>query len=379
MRTSGRTMADSFIDDLILLDKSISNYTLGSDFFFKGGYKCLKKAVSCATETVDMAVKKQPLPINPLVIVGEVGSCKNRLLHAIWNSLAKERLSRGEPEPVAVYLQIAADFDPMSDMYAEFSGKEKKDVYKRMVERLKYIDIVFVDEIQYLEGKPESMNLLLEIAKFMEFADKPMIMTSQKTDLDKTGLVPELAKRMDNFEYIKIALPGAEDRLKMLADFLKKENLSLESERLRDIWQKNTEKYQLRSLMSKLNHIAFEAEGGVITCKTMERVFEKDFAEHILEIICEHFKIGLKTLIKEERKFAYERALAMYFIKSANRGMDFADVGKRLGRSENTVRASCDNIERILAGSKELFCKKKPSEIRKEVEEIFQLIPANSN
>jgi chromosomal replication initiation ATPase DnaA len=156
----------------------------------------------------------------------------------------------------------------------------------------------------------------------------------------------------------------------MLEDFLKKENLSLESERLRDVWQKNTNKHPLRSLMSKLNHIAFEAENGVITCKTMERVFEKDFAEKILEVICERFKIDFKTLIKEERRFSYERALAMYFIKSANRGMDFADVGKKLGRSENTVRRACENIEQILAGGNKLFYKIKPSKIREEVEKI---------
>jgi len=117
-------------------------------------------------------------------------------------------------------------------------------------------------------------------------------------------------------------LPDAEDRIKMLEDFLKKENLSLENPSLRDIWAKNTEKYPLKCLLNKLNRLACEAEAKVVTAKTMEQVFEaKDSVEKILDIVSEHFNIDLKTLINEERKFAYERSVAMYFIKNANRSI----------------------------------------------------------
>jgi len=202
-------------------------------------------------------------------------------------------------------------------------------------------------------------------------------MTSQKIDIDKTGLIPELAERLENFEYIKIPLPDVEDRLKMLEDFMKKENLSLENPRLRDSWAKNTEKYPLKCLMNKLNRLVCEAEASVVTERTMEQIFEtKDFAEKVLDIISEYFKIDLKTLMNEERKFAYERSIAMYFIKNANRGMNFCEVGKKLGRSENTARTACDSIEQALNGGKEHFNKIRPAQIRADVEEIRGLLQA---
>jgi chromosomal replication initiation ATPase DnaA len=375
MNASGKTAVDAFIDGIILLSKSVSDYTLDSDFLFKGDYKCLKKAVTYARETVDKIIKKQPLPINPLIFVGEVNSCKNHLLHAMWNSLLKEKLNRGEEEPVVFYVEIASDHDPMNALYDSFNDEEKKAVYVKMTEIIKGLDMVFVNEIQYLEGKHKTLNLMLEVTKFMETINKPIVMTSQKIDIDKTKLVPELAERLDNFEYIRIPLPDAEDRIRMLEDFLKKENLNLENPSLRDSWIKNTEKYPLKCLMNKLNRLVCEAEAGVITAKTMEQIFEtKDYAEKILDLISTYFKIDLKILVNEDRKFAYERSIAMYFIKNANRGMDFAEVGRKLGRSKDTARIACDGIELALNGGKEHFNKIRPAQIRADVEEIRKLL-----
>jgi len=234
--------------------------------------------------------------------------------------------------------------------------------------------MVFIDEIQYLEGK-RALNLVLEVIKFMESINKQMVLTSQKVGIDKTGIIPDLAERLENFEYIKITPPDAEDRLKMLEDFMKKENLSLENQQLKDNWVKNTEKHSLKYLMNKLNRLVCEAEASVITAKTMKQLFEeKDSAKKILDVVSERFKIDLKTLVSEERKFAYERSIAMYFIKSANKCMDFNEVGKKLGRSENTARTAYDGIERALNGGKERFNKIRPAQIIADVEEISRLL-----
>ncbi|MCL2281935.1 MAG: DnaA/Hda family protein [Fibromonadales bacterium] len=371
MNISNKTTVDSFINGIILLDKSVSDYTLDSDFIFKGNYKCLKKAIAYAKKTIDNIVKKQPLSINPLIFAGKVDCYKNRLMLAIWNSLTKEKLSRGEPEAAAIYLQVASGHDPMNNIYKKFSIKRKKEVYRKLVERVKNLDIVFINEIQYLEGKHEAMSLLLEMVKFMESINKPIIMTSQKTDLDKAGLIPELAERFESFEYIKIPLPDAEDRIKMLEDFLKEENLSLENELIKNSWQENTEKYSLKHLMGKLNRLTYEAKNSVITAETIEYIFEeKDSMRKILDAVCEYFRIDVKTLIIDERRFACERAIAMYFMKNINREMSFSEIGRRLKRSEDTARIACDKIGRIVDGDKEFINKKKPSQIKTDVEEI---------
>ena len=377
MANDSKTAVDSFINGIVHLSKSVSDYTLDSDFLFKGGYKCLKKAVAYAEEAVDRVVKKQPLSINPLIFVGEIDSCKNRLLHAMWNTLLKEKQKIGEGEPIVLYSQITPFHDSMVALYDSFSDEERKTLFLKIVERIKGVDMVFIDEIQYLEGK-RALNLILEVIKFMESIGKQMVMTSQKIDIDKTGLIPDLAERLDDFEYIKISSPDTEDRLKMLEDFMKKENLSLKNQQLRDIWAKNTEKRSLKCLMNKLNRLVCEAEDRVITAKTMEQLFEaKDSAKKILDIISARFKIDPKTLINEERKFAYERSIAMYFIKNANKGMDFDKVGKKLARSENTARIACDGIERALNGGKKHFNKIRPAQIRTDVEEILQLLQYN--
>ncbi|MCL1967797.1 MAG: DnaA/Hda family protein [Fibromonadales bacterium] len=374
MNTDNKTAVDSFVDGIVRLNKSVSDSTLDSDFLFKGGYKCLKKAVAHAKETVDKVVNKQPLPINPLIFVGEIDSCKNHLLHAMWNSLLKEKQKIGEGEPIVLYSRITHFHDSMVALYESFNDEERKALFLKILERVKGVDMVFIDEIQYLEGKI-ALNLVLEVIKFMESINKQMVITSQKIGIDKTGIVPDLAERLDDFEYIKILPPDAEDRLKMLENFIKEENLSLENQQLMDDWVKNTEKHSLRFLMDKLNRLVCEAEGRVITAKTMEQIFEeKDSVKKILDFVSEHFKIDIKTLVNEERKFAYERSIAMYFIKSANKCMDFDEVGKKLGRSENTARMACDGIERALNGGEERFNKIRPVQIIADVEEISRLL-----
>ncbi|MDR2594169.1 MAG: hypothetical protein LBC87_05300 [Fibromonadaceae bacterium] len=381
MNTDSKAAVDSFVDGIVHLSKNVSDYTLDSNFLFKGDYKCLKKAVTYAREIVDKVVKKQYLPINPLVFVGEAGSCKNNLLHAMWNSLLKEKQKIGEGEPIVLYSRITPFHDSMVVLYESFNDEERKALFLKIVERVKGVDMVFIDEIQYLEGK-RALNLVLEVIKFMESIGKQMVITSQKIGIDRTELVPDLAERLDNFEYIKILPPDAEDRLKMLEDFMREENLSLENPSLRDIWVKNTEKRSLKYLMNKLNRLVCEAEGRVITERTMWQLFEaensaKNSANNILDIISARFKIDLKTLINEERKFSYERSIAMYLIKNANKGMDFCEVGKKLGRSENTARIAYDGIEQALNGGKQYFNKIKPVQIKTDVEEILQLLQPN--
>jgi hypothetical protein len=56
--------------------------------------------------------------------------------------------------------------------------------------------------------------------------------------------------------------------------------------------------------------------------------------------------------------------------------MDFADVGKRLGRSEKTARRAYDTIELILSGGKDFFNKKKPSQIREDAKQIKKALEA---
>ena len=374
MNKDSKTAVDSFVDGIVHLNKSDSDYTLDTDFLFKGDYKCLKIAVAYAKEAIDKVVKKQPHSINPLIFVGEIGSCKNHLLHAMWNTLLKEKQKIGEGEPIVLYSQITPFHDSMVAMYESFNDEERKNLFLKIVKRIKDVDMVFIDEIQYLEGK-RALNLVLGVIWFMGCIGKQMVITSQKADIDKTGIIPGFVEHLENFEYIKILPPDAEDRLKMLEDFMKEKNLSLENPILRDSWAKNTEKCSLKNLMNKLNRLVCEAEGRVITERTMERLFEsKDSAKNIIDIISARFNIDPKTLVNEERRFAYERSIAMYFIKYVNRNMDFCEIGKKLGRSEDTARIACDGIERALSGGKELFNKKKPIQIKTDVEEILQLL-----
>jgi len=126
MNSDNKTAVDSFVEGIVRLNKSASDYTLDSDFLFKGGYKCLEKAVAYAKETVDKVVKKQPPPINPLIFVGEVDSCKNHLLHAMWNSLLKEKQKIGEGEPKVLYSRITPFHDSMVALYESFNDEERK-------------------------------------------------------------------------------------------------------------------------------------------------------------------------------------------------------------------------------------------------------------
>jgi alkaline phosphatase len=56
--------------------------------------------------------------------------------------------------------------------------------------------------------------------------------------------------------------------------------------------------------------------------------------------------------------------------------MDFADAGKKIGRSEKTARRACEKIELILSGGKDFFNKKKPSQIREDVKQIKKALEA---
>lgn len=187
-------------------DNLIANYTF--DNFIVGNSN--KRAKELALEVAEQSKKLH----SPLFIYGENGVGKTHLIHAIGNYIVKYS------DKKVLYVtseQIVSDFVNMN------KGNE-------MVENLSYtfknkycdIDVLIIDNIQFLNGAPNTQKELLNIVNELCSNNKQIIITSDRTlqdlKISEEGLRTCIA--MGNI--VNIALPDYDLRLEILKNIILK-------------------------------------------------------------------------------------------------------------------------------------------------------------
>ncbi len=290
------------------------------------------------------AVAENPFnSYNPLFLYGGVGLGKTHLLHATGHLIAKRN-----PHLRILYL-------PAEQFVNELISSLRFNRMPTFRERYRSIDILLVDDIQFLANKERTQEEFFHTFNTLYTRGKQIILTSDSSPRQ----IPTLEERLrSRFEWGLIAdlqPPDLETKVAILRR--KAETAGVELPGDVALFIARQVRSNVRELEGHLNRVvAFSSLTGnplslELAKETLKDILPQDdhrqIAGEIVRMVARHY--GLKvTEIKSKsnsRQIAFPRQVAMYLCRHLT-DLSFPEIGKLFGgKHHTTVMHAVDRID----------------------------------
>ena len=286
---------------------------------------------------------------NPLFIYSNPGLGKTHLLNAIGNYAKKKN-----PD-LRVYYVTSKDF------VDEIISAMKTNKSDQLYERYKSIDILLIDDIQFLFGKEKSSEMFFHIFNEIINNNRQIVITSDKMPEDLQGIEDRLISRFKSGLSFGIDPPEFETAKAILEK--KIENLDNSSLKINeDVIDFMVMNYcnDIRSLEGQLKRLIF--------CSIMNNTdyVDTDFAseifkdqkmtkkpkeeltsEYILKTTAEFYYLTISQLTSKNRtqKLTTPREICMYLMRELL-DITFNEIGMIFSnRDHSTIMKACKRVE----------------------------------
>lgn len=286
---------------------------------------------------------------NPLFIYGNSGLGKTHLVHSIGNKIKKNY-----PSFNILYLS-AVDF---VNEYVDSIKSGNIDLFN---ERYKLVDLLLIDDIQFLAGKEKSNEIFFHIFNNMINSNKQIVITSDRLPQELDGLENRLISRFSYGMRVGIDTPEFETALAILKKKLELQNFNInmiDEEVL--CYMSNNFASDVRELEGTLNRIIFESildKVDHIDMKFALKTFKDDIhiyqtkeqltIDTIIKTVANFYNLTTTQLISKSRtaNITLARHMAMYLIRDIL-DASFVSIGAAFGgRDHSTVMKACDKVE----------------------------------
>ena len=313
-----------------------------------------------------LAIAKNPggTAFNPLVVYGDVGLGKTHLAHAIGNEVL-ERF----PKKSILYVSTERFTNQIIDAIRKNSISDLVNFYQT-------IDLLIVDDIQFLSGKTKTQEIFFNIFNELHQMGKQIILTSDKAPKSLEGIQDRLISRFKWGLSADLQIPDFETRMAILLAKLEVEGVNIPNEVIEFI--SFTVKSNVRELegvlisllaQSSLNNKEIDlALAKNVVCSFVTEVNKEITVENIKELVAEHFKISMDKLQGKTRKreIVIARQLSMYLAKN-HTTHSLKNIGDQFGgRDHSTVIYSCRTVQDLM--DTDLLFKDTVSELEKKVQ-----------
>lgn len=302
---------------------------------------------------------------NPLYIYGDVGLGKTHLLQATGNAILKKFKDK-------VVRYMTAD-----KFITEYVNAVKKKWVERLRQKYAEVDVIIIDDVQFLQKKEQTQNEMYNIFNILYDAQKQIIISWDKPPKDLTELEPRLRSRFEWGIIVDISKPDFETRLAILQEKARSKEFLLPHDVAEFIAANVTE--SVRELEGILNQLIAEYELDHST-PSLEKIAKKlkklSFTtdmlgetriekrsttiksyEDIIKAVSDHFGIEKEGILWENRRkeFMIPRQVAMYLLKTKLH-YTYERIGNIFsGRNHAAVLYSCNKLETIIKKDKNLL------------------------
>lgn len=301
---------------------------------------------------------------NPLFIYGGVGLGKTHLMHAIGHYVLQKH-----PEYRVMYVSSEKFTNELINSIRDDKTEQFRNKYRT-------IDVLLVDDIQFLTGKERTQEEFFHTFNTLHDAEKQIIISSDKPPKEILTLEERLRSRFEWGLITDIQPPDYETRIAILRKKAQTESIHLADEVLSFIAEKiDTNIRILEGALSKVAAYASISEAPV-DAAFAEQIL-KDLLPHsgpktitldiIQEKVAAFYKLKKDDLKgkKRTRAVAHPRQIAMYLAREMT-DMSLPVIGSGFGgRDHTTVMHACEKISQEVANS--------PS-IKEEVDCIRKMI-----
>ncbi len=312
-----------------------------------------------------LAIAKKPggTSFNPLVIFGDVGLGKTHLAQAIGNDVVKKI-----PEKNVLYVS--------SEKFTnQIIQSIKNNAVNDFVNFYQLIDVLIVDDIQFLANKQKTQEIFFHIFNQLHQNGRQIILTSDRPPKDLDGMEERLISRFKWGLSADLQAPDLETRMAILEAKMNHQGVEIPQD-VTEFISYNI-KNNIRELegvlvsliaQSSLNRREIDMELAKEVIRNFVSQLNKEITvEFIQSLVAEHFDVAVEKLQGKTRKrqVVIARQLSMYLAKNLT-DKSLKAIGETFGgRDHSTVIYSCKTVQDLM--ETDIIFKDTVSELEKKI------------
>ena len=281
-----------------------------------------------------MAVAEQPAKAyNPLFIYGETGLGKTHLLNAIGNYVAERtdlRIAYLTTEQFTNEVINSIRYDKMMDLR----------------KRYRHIDMLMIDDIQFLAGKERTQEEFFHTFNALYEAHKQLVLSSDRFPKDMPDIEERLRSRFEWGLIADLQPPDVETRIAILRKKSEDEGVTLPEDVIQFL--ATTMKSNIRELEGSLVRLGAYASltGQTITLEMAKNVLRDLIGtkkkivsmDDIQEMVGARFHVKIADLKSRRRSktLVHPRQIAMYLCRELT-DSSYPEIGRQFGGKDHTT------------------------------------------
>ena len=298
-------------------------------------------AINSRTPPVWQSQNSQRKPTTPLFIYGGVGLGKTHLLNAIANHVAERtdlRIAYLTTEQFTNEVINSIRYDKMMDLR----------------KRYRHIDMLMIDDIQFLAGKERTQEEFFHTFNALYEAHKQIVLSSDRFPKDMPDIEERLRSRFEWGLIADLQPPDVETRIAILRKKSEDEGVTLPEDVIQFL--STTMKSNIRELEGSLVRLgAYASLTGQSITLDMARNVLRDLIgdkkkivamEDIQEAVaaCFHIKIADLKSRRRSKTLVHPRQIAMYLCRELT-DASFPEIGRLFGgKDHTTIMHACRQI-----------------------------------
>lgn len=305
-----------------------------------------------------IAVANKPggTAFNPLFIFGGVGLGKTHLAHAIGVDIK-------EKYPKKKVLYVSAEKFTQQFISASTAKDKDKNNLNDFIHFYQLIDVLIVDDIQFLSGKVKTQDAFFHIFNHLHQTGKQVILTSDKAPVDLFDIEQRLLSRFKWGLSAELTAPDYNTRYKILQNKFYTDGAEI-SEDIIAYLAENI-RTNIRELEGVSNSLIAQAAFNrkEYSIELAQSIIEKSVKnsqcdltiDHIQQIIADYFNLDIESLHSKTRKrnVVQARQLAMFFSKKYTKS-SLSTIGSQIGQRDHaTVLHACKTVENLIETDRE--------------------------
>jgi len=291
---------------------------------------------------------------NPLLVYGDSGLGKTHLLHAIGHYVR------------SLYSNAKVRYVSSEEFTNEFINAIRDDRQDRFKRRYRDVDVLLIDDIQFLEGKTQTQEEFFHTFNTLHNANKQIVLTSDRPPKRLEALEDRLRNRFEWGLITDVQPPDLETRIAILRKKAAMDRLTAPPD-------------VLEFIASKIQTNIRELEGALIRVTAFANLNRQEVDMTLAEIVLKdlipeggepeithaliiaqtaaYFGVSLEDLTgpSRGRHLVMARQISMYLCRELT-SMSLPQIGREFGgRDHTTVMYADRKIRQLLAERRAVF------------------------
>lgn len=306
---------------------------------------------------------------NPLFIYGGSGLGKTHLMQAIGH-YAVFHHSRKKVK----YVKTQDFFNQYIDNLNP-NNKNKTELMTKFRQKFKNVDILLIDDIQFIESKKKFMEELFDILDSLLQKSKQIVLTSDRLPKDIPTLPDRLRTRFEMGIVVDIQPPPVETRVAILKRWASDVRLHIGDDVIDFIAQNFTNNVrELEGAFNKVTAIA-DIEGVKIDLEFAQKVLgsetkkKKITINNIAQTVSEYFGITVDNMKSPARSqnISDARKYTIYLAREMTK-MSYEEIANFLNKKHTTMLYSYEKIVELAD---------RDTEVKETIRELKQAVLVN--